>query len=441
MHSWKRVGLFVLLSANLCYGAQKYDVVFRGADLRDAVRMLAVIAEKNAVIPDSINQTVTARFKSIEPDEALEAILDANDLGVLRKGKTIRVATQKRLEELGGDLRIRTYRLMHADSEDLARQAKDLLSKRGSVAFDKRTNKVTVRDTDVNLRLIQGLIADLDVPERQILLEAKIVQIRKDTKRALGIQWGINKPTGNVQAKGIAVGDNNFNINAPTSDAAKAGITLNIGTLNDVRIDAQLTALEKRGDLKVLSRPSVVTMNNQKALMRSIFTFFVRTGDLSLGDSADVDLERIESGITLNVTPHISQNDFIKMILKVVQSEPDFSTKIDGIPSIIDNTAETTIFLKDQETTVIGGLLTRKVQDQNEGMPFLSNMPIVGALFGSLDRNQETEELMIFIRPTIVRNPILEMKEWPEAKISLRKPEKNPLTETKEEPKFFGQDF
>jgi type IV pilus assembly protein PilQ len=188
---------------------------------------------------------------------------------------------------------------------------------------------------------------------------------------------------------------------------------------------AKLNAAEEKGDISILSRPSVTTLNNQPARIRSGVTFYVKaSGDISIGSgttgtSTSSGLETIESGIELIVTPQITVRDFVKLTIEATESQPDFSRAVEGIPAIIDNTASTTVLLKNQETTIIGGLLQSRKAQQQKGVPWLSKIPLLGWFFRSKTNTNTKSELLVFIKPTILEGTLTEIPSIKEDKESI----------------------
>ncbi len=392
-----------------------FVVEFRNAPLKDVLRLLAKGADLNLIMPEDLSGRVTLSFDNIALMEALRSVLRVNgyeyasEAGVIRIGKPDAFAG-------GTDLRTESFHLKYATAKDMVDKVKLLLSERGSVIADDRTNTLTVKDRDPLVANIASLLKHVDRRDKQVQIEARIVDATQSFSRSLGIRWGIAGQKDNVQVSGTAdVGTNvdttnplNVNLGAvnPTS-----GIGLIIGQLaGATNIEAQLTAAEEKGDVHILSKPSVTTLNNMPAKIRSGTKIYVKsTSSISLGTAGGTGatggtagLQEIDTGIELTVTPQISIDDFIKMKIEAVESEADFTRTVDGIPAVIDNTASTTVILKDGETTVIGGLYRQKTSKTKRGVPGFQSIPVVGLLFQSKTREKSNAELMIFITPKIL---------------------------------------
>lgn len=411
---------FALAATNL------YSVEIRNAPLADIIRMLAELDGKSVVVPTGISGTVTASFKEADLKDVLKAVLESNALGMIEKGDIVRVATSDTMEKLGEDLVTRTIALKYAKADAISNQVKSLLSTRGSVMVDVRTNTVTVRDVPAFLDDAEALIANVDRRDRQVLIEARILEASVEFIRSLGIQWGANGSKGPVSVSGLttvgtAPSGRGLILATPAtglnSAAALSGVGLVFG---GNQADMQITAAEERGDINILSRPSIVTMNNQPASIHSGVSFRVKTaGNVTIGSGSTgasttaSNLEEIQAGITLSVTPQITEDGRVHLTVDVTESQPDFSRQVDGIPAIIENTATTTVFLKDGEVTVIGGLYQTKDTRSQKGIPGLHRVPLLGALFGSKSKGKTKSELLIFIRPTVVKNGLAQLPSYP----------------------------
>lgn len=391
------------------------QIEFQNADLRDALILLSKAAGLNLIAPGDLAGQVTVSFNGIEIMEAIRSMLRVNgfeyaiESGIIRVGKPEAFAG-------GTDLLTESFRLKYATAKDLMLTVKPLLSDRGQVIADARTNTLTVKDRDPIVSSIRSLVAAVDRKDNQVRIEARIVDATRDFSRSLGIRWGVSGQKDNVTVSGSQdVGSNtdtgnplNVNLGAenPTS-----GVGLIIGQLaGSFNIEAQLTAAEQHGEVKILSKPVVTTLNNMPAKIRSGTKIFVKsTSSINVGtsggtsaDAATASLQEIDTGIELTVTPQISIDKFIKLKIDASQSEADFSRTVDGIPAVVDSTASTTVLLEDGATTVIGGLYRVRTSKQRRGVPGFQHVPVVGYLFQSRSKTKTDTELMIFITPKLL---------------------------------------
>lgn len=436
------VGLIVLVPA-LMANDLRYSVEVRDAPLGDLARMLVQMDGKNVVVPGKVDLPVTASFGSTTLMDALNAILQANGYGSLERNDIVQVTTKDILEKMGADLEIDTIALKYSKSIPVAAQAKALISERGTVVVDERTNAVTIRDTRERVANIRRLVSSIDHADRQVLIEAKIVEASEDFTRSVGIQWGISRtgpslPGSQSNVLGIdhrtgvgGVGAGGGMVNSPSSTIL-SGVTLATGSFfKGGIVDAQITAGELNGLLNILSRPSVVTLNNQAATINSGVKFYVKSpGNVSIGSAtsgataATSNLQEIRAGITMSVTPQITGDNRVNLLINVTESQPNFGQTVDGTPSINDNSASTTVLLYDGETTVIGGLFQLRKSRSSNGVPVLNRVPLFGALFGNRTKDRSKKELIIFITPSIVQS-VPQLPTYPEAyeKITTLKPE------------------
>ena len=394
----------------------KYDMTFRDAPLRDVLQFLSLIAGVNIVVPEGIEAVVNVTFKDIFISDALNAIIRSNKLEYTIEGKVIRVGRLAQFREAGEDLKTETFRLRYAQATDILDNVKALISSRGSAVADGRTNSLIVRDVVSNMGNIHRFIGDVDIKDAQVLIESKILEATRSFSRSLGIQWGVNRGSdgwnwriGGTQATGQADSGRNFNVNLP-ADSPTSGLLVG-AFLKRTNLDFQLSAAEQRGDAYVISDPSIVTSNGKSAKIRSGSTMVLQgTGTVNIGTDGGTttstgasDYDQIETGIQLSVTPQITIDDYVKMSIEAETSSPDFSRMIQGVPVIVDNTASTTVVVKNGETTVIGGLTRFSDSLSKKRVPGFSRIPLIGNLFKSKSKSLDNTELLIFIKPTIIR--------------------------------------
>lgn len=398
---------FILLLLTLPLFAN-YSIEMRNAPLNDALRLLAFMEQRNLVVAQNNEEKITASFPNISIDGALNAVLASKNLALIKEGQVNQVIDKKLVEDLGTDLITETFALKHSKAQDIKEQLIALLSERGSAVSDERTNSLTVRESKENLLNIEKFIEEIDRADRQVLIEARIVEATADFSRDLGIEWG------------MAYNGPGISLNRATP-ATPDGLSIGIRPTTSLSLDLALSAGEKEGKANIISRPSIVTMNNQPATIRSGFKFYVKTpGSFNIGTQSGEsssagssptvaapsnNLQEIVSGISMVVTPQITADDKISLVVNVAESQPDFIKGIEGVPAIADNSATTTVNLKDGETTVIAGLFHSQDSTNEKGLPFFKSIPIVGPLlFGKQGRAKIKRELLIFIKPSIVKN-------------------------------------
>ncbi len=412
------------------YTGNPVSLDFQGADLRAVLRTFSEISGLNLVIDPTIQGTVDVALRDVPWDQALDIILRANKLGYVVDGTIVRVAPltvladeesqRRKLSEeqaLAGELRVLTRSLSYARAEDLRQLlTQTVLSQRGSIQFDQRTNTIIINDLPDRLERASGLISTLDRPEPQVEIEARIVQTSRDFARNLGVQWGVGARasqdlgntlplsfpnqgsiTGRTGATSGPDGTGSM-VNMGVSPAT-SGIGLALGAVNGaVNLDVALTALESTGQGRILSTPRVSTQNNIEAEITQgvqipIQTVANNTVTVTFRDAA----------LTLRVTPQITATNTVIMRISVENASPDFSRAINGIPPIDTQRALTQVLVGDGDTTVIGGIYVSREQASQDRTPGLHRIPLLGWLFQRNEFSDESRELLIFITPKIMR--------------------------------------
>jgi type IV pilus assembly protein PilQ len=412
------------------YTGNPVSLDFQGADLRAVLRTFSEISGLNLVIDPTIQGTVDVALRDVPWDQALDIILRANKLGYVVDGTIVRVAPltvladeesqRRKLSEeqaLAGELRVLTRSLSYARAEDLRQLlTQTVLSQRGSIQFDQRTNTLIINDLPDRLERANGLIATLDRPEPQVEIEARIVQTTRDFARNLGVQWGVGARAsgdlGNTLPLSFpnqgAISGRTGATSGPDGTAsmvnlgvspATSAIGLALGSVNGaVNLDVALTALESTGQGRILSTPRVSTQNNIEAEITQgvqipIQTVANNTVTVTFRDAA----------LTLRVTPQITATNTVIMRISVENASPDFSRAINGIPPIDTQRALTQVLVGDGDTTVIGGIYVSREQASQDRTPGLHRIPLLGWLFQRNEMSDESRELLIFITPKIMR--------------------------------------
>lgn len=410
---------------------------FQGADLRAVLRTFAEISGLNVVIDPTIQGTVDVALRDVPWDQALDIILRANKLGYVVDGTIVRVAPlsvladeeaqRRKLQEeqaLSGELHVLTRSLSYAKADELkGLLTSTVLSQRGSIQTDPRTNTLIINDLQDRLDRAADLLNKLDVPQPQVEIEARIVQTTRDFARSLGVQWGfggrvstalgntlplafpnqgsLTGRTGGLQGPASPdTGDDNANtaVNLGVTGATSA-IGLALGSINGaVNLDVALSALEQQGQGRVLSTPRVATQNNVEAEITQgvqipIQTVANNTVTVTFRDAA----------LTLKVTPQITAANTVIMQISVENASPDFSRSVNNIPPIDTQRANTRVLVSDGETTVIGGIYISNQQTEQGRTPGLYRIPLLGWLFKRDSLSDQSRELLIFITPKIMR--------------------------------------
>lgn len=425
------------------FSGRRVDLDLRDADIGNVLRLLSDVGKVNIITSDAVSGTVTIRLRNVPWDQALETILQAKGLGMVRQGNMIRVAPladlnkerelaiARRKSELQlAPIETRIIPVSYASAEELQARAKDLLSPRGSIAVDERTNVLIARDVAGNLNQIDELVHVLDTQTPQVLIEARIVEATSRYVRDIGIQWGgdatfgpaTGNPTGLAFPSSIGLigggSDNqtptgglspfrnnipnpNFAVNLPAIVGTDQGgaLGLTFGSINNtVNLAVRLSAAEASGMLRIISSPRILTLDNREA----------RIAQGTLIPFSQISAQGVqtifqEAKLQLIVKPHVTQDGSVAMHVKINRDEPDFNqTSARGDPTILKREAETDLLVMDGHTAVIGGIYTRNTGRNLDQIPLLGDIPILGVLFQRRRSNDSRGEMVIFLTPRIV---------------------------------------
>ena len=417
------------------YTGQRITLEFHDIEVRNLLRLLADVSKKNMVVADDVGGKITVSLRNVPWDQALDIVLQSKGLGKQEMGNVIRIAkydviakeeaakleAQKNRQILL-PLKVRIIPVNFSTASELSRQVKDVLTDRGTVSIDERTNVLIVKDTQEALARAEGLVRNLDTETPGVLIESRIVEANSNFTQALGVQWGGNfgwsPATGNgipvsfpntMQGTGAAgqapnqgVGTTpNYAVNlpAPIGQGSGGGIGLVLGSANGAfNLNLRLTALERKGMLKTISAPKVATLDNKEATISQ-----GQSIPFSQVSASGVNTTFVEALLELKVTPHVTADGSILMKIKATNNKPDPSlTGANGQPSITKRQAETTVLVKDGDTTVIGGIYTRTTAAITSSVPFLGDIPILGFFFKSKTESDDHTELLIFITPRVL---------------------------------------
>jgi type IV pilus assembly protein PilQ len=429
------------LTGRTRYVGKKVSFEFKDIDIHNLLRVIAEVSKKNIVVADDVTGKVTIRLRNVPWDQALDIILASKGLGKEEVGDIIRVAPLKALEEEARsreerkkalrrqeELVVQLIPVNYAGADEMASRVKDVLSERGTVAVDKRTNTLVVRDIGSNIGKARSLVEKLDSITPQVLIESRIVEANTTFSRSIGVQWGgygqaapatgnatgLSFPNtiratggsdlGTASATGVS-GAPNFAVNLPAAVGAGAGgaLGLTFGSANGaVNLNLRLSAAEANGTIKTISAPKVTTLQNQKASISQGVSI-----PFSQVSAQGVNTTFVEARLQLDVTPHITSDGSVLMNIKATNNQPDPSnTGANGQPAIQKKEAETQVLVRDGDTTVIGGIYVRRGSTNEAGVPWLMKIPILGFFFKTNTVTESRQELLIFITPRIVAQNI-----------------------------------
>ena len=437
------------------YSGQRISLDFKDADIQNVLRILADVSGLNIITTEDVAGRLTIRLMDVPWDQALAAILKAQGLDMVRDGNIVRISTVEKLKQerdaqraadeaqkQAEPLLVRYVRVNYAKAdEDLVKKVQEVLTERGTATWDERTNTIVIRDISRGVASAEELITQFDTQTPQVLIEANIVEATESFSRDLGVQWGYtyqaspevgNAPgknfPGRIGAGGILAGGDNspasavpFIADFPAASVAPgagAAYDFLLGSLDGAHsLNARLTALERQGKGKVISRPRVVTLNNVPAKIESLEILRVKlpstgtvisTGAGGAAGTAQNATEQIRTGIVLEVTPQVSSDGFIFLDVyakssALISPQQSQAPSPDDIPNELSREAESHVLIEDGETFVLGGVFRNTINKDDQGVPFLSSIPVLGWAFKNQRDIDNRQELLVFVTPRAVR--------------------------------------
>jgi type IV pilus assembly protein PilQ len=422
-------------SADKKYTGQKISLDFKDADIKNVFRLLAEVSGLNIVVTNDVNRKVTLRLVEVPWDQALDLLIDTNGLGKEQIGNVVRissagqlkaerdalVAARKAEENLEPLLTV-YFNINYAKVRDLETKIKTLLSKRpdASLVVDERSNTIMVRDVKKVAEDVSALIAKLDTRTPQVLIESNLIETTPTFARALGVRLQFTSGGTTISnAAGAGGGNSPFTALTPPFPGAPIGLggTVHViqNSLGGLRnVAGVLEAAENEGNIRIISRPSVVTLNNIASTIRSErilrialpSSTNIATGTGSSAAGAAVATEKVPVGIILTVTPQVSSDGYVLMNINVKSSTVAPGTVTSGTAGVIpfdelNREAVANVLVRDGETIVLGGILKDTSQDTESGVPYLKDIPVLGWLFKNQRLQKDFEELMVFITPRL----------------------------------------
>jgi type IV pilus assembly protein PilQ len=399
------------------YTGEPISLNLKDADIKDVLRTFAQLTGLNVAVDPQVNGTVTVDFVDVPWDQALDIILRQNDLtydlegNVMRVGRVERIANEKAanrklLEEERLNVPLVTYSfpLSYARAADVQTLLREIASPRARIIIDTRTNQLIVSEIPQYLQTMRSLIDSIDVPTRQVVIEARIVETSKSFSQAYGVEWGFQGALDPALGNGTGLvfpnrlnfvgGPFSFSGGAPT--ILETHLTDVLGTFN---LDLRLNAAESEGLVRVIGAPKVTTQDNMLAEIQSGVQIPYQTRV-----NFTTTVQYIDATLRLSVTPQITQAGTVIMDIQVQKTTP--GQPIDGAAGTPLNTrtAHTKLMVRDGGTAVIGGIYQVQEATSQSRIPILHQIPVLGNLFKSHNMTTSHDELLIFITPRIVRN-------------------------------------
>ncbi len=401
------------------FKGEKISLIFDNINVRNVLQLIAEVSDLNIIASDQIKGEVTLRLIDVPWDQALNLVLDITNLGMIQEGNVVRVLpkdeirsmreaelTAVRSQEKLEPTVTEVITVSYADLGAVSGPARDLLSDRGSITEDARNKLLIVNDVSTRIEKVRELINILDTPERQVMIEARIVEVNSNYSRDLGVNWGLdfNNPGQRLGSGKLGVGGD-FTVGLP-SGAGSASTETGFGTgitfgrigIDQTVLDLRISALESNGNAKVISTPRVTTLNGEEATISQGTTIPYQTSGLD-GPKT----EFIAAELKLTVKPVINPDDSVILEILATNDSPSVTAGASA-PSIDTKKAQTKVLVRNGETTVIGGIFINNKSESDTGMPILMHIPWLGHLFKSTKVTDTKAELMIFITPRILSN-------------------------------------
>jgi type IV pilus assembly protein PilQ len=411
---------------------KRISLNFQNIQIRAVLQLLADFTGVNIVVSDKVNGNITLRLNDVPWDQALDIILTTQGLDKREVGNVVLIDTSadftqrentalkeleaaKKLAPIRSDL----VQINYAKASEIATMLKDknnsLLSERGVLSVDVRTNTIWLQDTGERIQEIRDLVEKLDIPVKQVSIEARIVNMRKDCELELGVRWGISKPThlsGTLEgANRLANGDapaavpiaERLNLDllaAPIAGHPPASVGIALAKLGSgVLLDLELSALENEERAEIIASPRLMTTDQKPAMIQSGEEIPYQEATSS-GATAVAFKKAV---LSLKVTPQITPDGKLLMELQINQ-DADSGRDVQGVPIITTKAIDTNVLVNNGQTIVLGGIYQQSKSNTVTRIPFLGTLPVVGHLFRSDDIKSKNEELLIFITPRIITN-------------------------------------
>jgi type IV pilus assembly protein PilQ len=421
---------------------ERIDIELQDAPIKDVLLLFSDIGRVNIIAGNGVTGQVTMKLTAVPWDQALDIILRSLNLGMTQDGNVIRVATLSDLEEERRKaieranaqvqlkpLETRLVPVSYATVDEMLPKVQSVLSSRGTVTPDARTNTLIIMDVAENIALAEALVSQLDSQTPQVLIEARIVEARTNFLRQLGIQWGFDftaspgtgNPTGLFFPNSIGVGGGgtgtpadtrgfvlpaaaanpNYAIDlpAPVGTGSGGAIGFSFGSINgNLNTNLRLSAAEEQGEVRIISAPKIVTLDNTQAQIEQGVQI-----PISQVSAQGVNTRFVNATLSLQVTPHVTNEGAVVLDVALQKNEADFvNTGARGDPTILTKQATTRMLVNDGDTAVIGGIYTRNKSVSYNKVPWLADIPIVGWFFKNKAEGDTREEVLIFLTPKIV---------------------------------------
>ena len=404
--------------ASAQYVGEPMSLNVQNLEVRTVLQSLADFNGFNLMVSDTVKGSITLSLQDVPWDQALALVLGSKGLGKRLEGNVLwvapldEIATRERPEP--APLRRELVQVNYARAADIVMLFQSVtggqagLEGQGTITVDERTNNIIAFESSERLDELRRIVAQLDVPVRQVMIEAWIVEAGVDFEKSLGVRWGgASSNSGLWSASGITQplqsGAAPGNASAPFVDLGVSRNSSGLGiafVTNNVLLDLELTAMEKTGNGEIISQPKVVTADKETAKIlkgtQIPYQQASKTGATSVSFK--------EASLSLEVTPQITPDNSVIMAVVVTKDEPDYMSRLQDVPPIKKNEVRAKVLVKDGETIVIGGVFSKTQSKVVDKVPFLGDLPYVGRLFHRDVVLEKKSELLVFLTPRIMNN-------------------------------------
>lgn len=414
------------------YTGEPLSMEFQDVSVRTVLDVLGQFTQSNIVASDDVTGNITLRLINVPWDQALDIILKSKDLDKRKNGNVILVAPAAKLRKEEEEilvneqkkknlapLRTEYIRLNYAKAEDVIKLLDDadspgsrdngagrgntslLESERGVITADARTNTIIIKDTNEGINSIRAMIDKIDIPVKQVMIEARIVNASESFSKEIGVKWGANKGSGTNPFSLKAGSPTNLSVDLGTAAGIGGGVSVGLLSISDMLLDLTLNALKSEGRGEVISAPKVLTADKQKARISSGKQIPYQEASASGATTTSFK----EAALSLEATPNITPDGKISIQLNVRNADTtgEFSG---GVPVIREDVVNTNVVLEDGQTVVLGGVFRDTLTNGERKVPFLGDLPAVGRLFKHDNKVTEKQEMLIFITPRLVNDGI-----------------------------------
>jgi len=410
------------------YTGAKMTLEFAEADIRNILKLIGEVSKRNIVWGHEVKGTASMRLKNVPWDQALDVVLDINNLGMIVDGNIIRVMTKESIKALEQEeearLKAERERIKEDKTAQKAAEAEEPLvtdyitvnyqdvtaiktlieenvkGPRGRLSVDTATKTIIITDTASNVQEAKALKDRQDIPIKQVMIEARIVEASTGFGRDIGVEWTSSYQTSRHPwgGSGPRTYTYNFATNFTMPTATAAGIAFSNSAATKV-LNAQIALAETENEAKTLSAPKIITRDTKTATIKQGTKIVIPSGTDSSGNKT---YEQVDATLKLEVTPKITPNNMVILDIDVSDDYPDYSQAIGENVPIRTKNANTQMMVRSGDTVIIGGIYKENTSDVIEGVPWLSKIPIFGWLFKREEKKKDKSELLIFLTPTVL---------------------------------------